>query len=174
MATTPTVATSATSPLPEQLAPLVEKLPPKAQEHINAVAGALAKPEEARARSISACLVVLQLYAASYAPWMAIMTGLAAALDPATFSFGLNMIDEKIRPMFALAPPVALAPGGLLVIIVLSVIGYFSWYLDCLVMFGYMGLAMHFGAEVAVGQWKRAKQGEEPAVVTPGGSLHQD
>ena len=170
----PTIATSSASPLPEQLAPIMEKLPPQAQEYVNALAGSISKPEEAKARSVSAFMVVLQLYAASYSPWFSILAGLFASLDPALVSVYLNMIDEKVRPLFSLAPPMAMAPAGILVIVLLGVISWFSWYLDFLVMFFYMGLAVHFGAEVGVGHWRRMKQGEEPAVVTPGGSLHQD
>eukprot|EP00656_Telonema_subtile_P054982 TRINITY_DN835_c0_g1_i2.p2 TRINITY_DN835_c0_g1~~TRINITY_DN835_c0_g1_i2.p2 ORF type:complete len:184 (+),score=38.12 TRINITY_DN835_c0_g1_i2:89-640(+) len=146
------------TPLPPALQGVAEKLPPPIQEYVHTLAGALSKPEEVRARSQAAALSLLQLWAVSYAPWTSLFVALVASLDPPLIYLQIEALQPKLRAISAMAPPVALAPGAIVVIIGAELLAYVSYYLSWIVMILWTAIAAYSAADIASGHWKHEQK----------------
>merc|ERR1711998_782800 len=172
----PEVETASAS-VPAALAPHMDKIPPPAKEVIEKFFGDVANPQEASARGFAAAMTVLQLWAASDWPIFCILVALVTLIDPMRAGSYLVIADTHIHKALSSVPAMFLLPGAIGAIVLLNILGYMIYMLSWIICLFYMALSAHFAAEVVVSNWKKEQkhaEGEEPPLVSPGGSLHAD
>jgi len=142
-------------PLPQQAEAIVQKLPTKAQDYMRSVYATFTvstEAPEAHLRLEIAFLVILQLWAASHAPWCAITAAVLVVFNGSSVALQarLDAVRSKVRPLLRAVPLVGLVPGAFGVILAFSWIPYLisavlEWITDYLV---WTVLAAYTGAEV--------------------------
>merc|ERR1712070_340566 len=135
----------------------VDKIPEPYQTHAKKVVESLSNPEEAKARAQALAMSALQIWAMSSAPIFALFCGLLTLLEPDMALEYCEPISARIKQEFNKQSTMVLAAAPVGVIVVLSLLSWFNYWLSWIVTFLWMAMAVFFAAEIVLNNYTFGK-----------------